>query len=355
MILAGKKKYFFIALRFLFCLFLVNCKSSSELKKITIEGPTMGTKYRIVVKTDKNIKSETISNKAEEILKAVNNQMSTYIPHSEISKFNISNQDDFSMEISEEFFSVLEKSFFYNEKSYGKFDITVNSLYELWRFKNKTSEFYNKEPSVIEIDSTLDFIGMDKIELDPKRKMISKTDGEVSIDLSAIAKGYAVDKISDYLKSQGYDNFLVDIGGEIKVGSAYGEFWEIGIQYPDRRRIGEAVKMVRLSNNSLATSGNYANFINYLDSNKDRTHIIDPETGYPLEIKEGIIASASVIANDCVDADALATILMLLDKKRGLELIESLENVEAYVTYFKDDKLYFDQSSGFEKYTVTGN
>ena len=111
--------------------------------------------------------------------------------------------------------------------------------------------------------------------------------------------------------------------------------------------------MVRLSNNSIATSGNYANFIEYLNSGIKRTHIINPKTGYPLEIKDGMIASVSIVATLCVDADALATILMLLSKEEGLKLIDSVKDTEAYIIYFEDNRLYTEQSSGFKKYMIS--
>ena len=150
---------------------------------------------------------------------------------------------------------------------------------------------------------------------------------DLSIDVSSISKGYAVDVISDYIENQGYLNYFIDIGGEIKVSSTIDRYWDIGIQEPSLERLGNAIEMVRLSNNSIATYGNYANFIKYINSDAKRTHIINPKTGYPLEIKDGMIASVSIVAPLCVDADALATTLMLLSKeeglKRGLKYVES--------------------------------
>ena len=158
---------------------------------------------------------------------------------------------------------------------------------------------------------------MDKLRIIPnidsiKYYRLDKDNDAISIDVSAIAKGYAVDLISEHIEKQGYSNYFIDIGGEIRVSSTNGRHWDIGIQEPDPERLGNAIEMVRLSNSSIATSGNYANFIKYINSDAKRTHIINPKTGYPLEINDGMIASVSIIAPLCVDADALATTLMLL-------------------------------------------
>jgi len=349
MILVDRRKslLLIVFIATLFSLLLIN-RNSSDLRQTIIEGPAMGTQYKIVIKSNKDINSDTIKNAVESILININNQMSTYQLDSEISKFNFANDKDrFSgIDISDHFLEVINKSFYYYTISEGVFDITIYPLYELWGFQNKN--LLSDEPSELEVNKSLSLIGMDK--LDVKNKQLSTNYSGLSIDVSAIAKGYTVDVIFDYLKNQDYSDFFIDIGGEIRVSSANSNSWSIGIQEPNIDRLGEVNAKIKLSNNSIATSGNYANFIDYLNSEIARTHIINPKTGYPLEIRDGIISSASIIAPLCVDADALATILMLFDKDEGLKLIESLDNTEAYLIYYKSGKLHTVQSSGFNQY-----
>ena len=345
----GDKRRLSLAVFVLFLLSLLLFDyNSSNLEEVLIEGPAMGTSYKIVVKTNKDIDLDMISSQVKLILDSINSQMSTYHLDSEISYFNLKNSESrlIDFEISEHFFNVIQKSIYYNNISGGMFDITVHPLYKLWGFQNKHS--MNDEPSAIEVENALRFVGVDKIQI--QDNCLSALYKGVSIDVSAIAKGYTVDIISKYLQNQGYFDHLVEIGGEIKVSSSSGNSWNIGIQEPDIGKIGVVNKTITLFNNSIATSGSYSNFIEYLSSGSKRTHILNPKTGYPIEIKDGIISSATVISSSCAEADALATALMLLNKENGLDMIESIDNVEAYIIYLENGKMQVAQSYGFEDY-----
>ena len=306
----------------------------------------MGTQYKIVIKSQQTVNADTILNKVTSILNDVNSQMSTYDSDSEISKFNSSQTENDFFKISDYFSDVLEMSFFYNRISEGFFDITIKPLYELWGFQNR--KISNKEPSSLEISRKLNFIGMDKIEFDLEHRLISKKHKQTSIDLSAIAKGYAVDLIASYLDDENFSDYFVEIGGEIKVKSNITDGWIINIQDPVD--FSKAINSVYLLGGAIATSGNYFNYIEYLGVGSKRTHIINPLTGYPLEVKDGIVSSATVISDDCVDADALATILMLLDINKGITFIESLKDTEAYMVYYDNNKFNSIESSGFSNY-----
>ena len=354
MILAVSKKLRLTLLSFALIISLNSCADKAQIKEHIIQGPTMGTQYKLVIKSNESVDLDMISNGVDSILIDIDSQMSTYNPKSEISRFNDPYYEiDEAMKLSDIFSNVIQKSFYYNKLSDGMFDITVYPLYELWGFQNKGNDSI-AEPSKERIDEILGFVGMDKLSLTrgwlSETHFLNKDSTKISIDVSAIAKGYAVDLISSYIQDKGYLNYFIDIGGEIKVSSTIDRHWDIGIQEPSHERLGNAIEMVRLSNNSIATSGNYANFIKYINSDAKRTHIINPKTGYPLEIKDGMIASVSIVAPLCVDADALATTLMLLSKEEGLKLIESVKDAEAYIIYFEDDRLYTEQSSGFKKY-----
>ena len=192
-----------------------------------MEGPTMGTQYKIIIKSDQDVNPDMVQNQIERILWVINNQMSTYDPKSEISTFNSEfaipdinstfldpeqakkkenlqkEQPNHSSTISEHFSNVIEKSFYYYEVSDGMFDITVHPLYELWGFQGK-SENLKIEPSKKEVDIALDFVGMDKLKYSRGNQLLYKNSNQISIDVNAIAKGYAVDVISDYIEDQGY-------------------------------------------------------------------------------------------------------------------------------------------------------
>lgn len=327
-------------------IFLFSCDDDKGISTSSFYGSTMGTTYTIVIKT-KEKEPKSIKKDIETILLKINKEMSTYDDESYISKFN----QDINMteyELPNHFSSVIERSFYFNDLSNGLFDVTVHPLYELWGFQDKIIN--TSEPSLVQILNTLEYVGMDNLIFDKSRKSLQKRNSKTSLDLSALAKGYAVDVISNYLIESGYKSFLIDIGGEIKVNSLDEIFWEIGIQKPNITEIGLVANVIRLRNNAIATSGSYSNFIEYVNTETKRCHIINPNNGYPIMIKDGLIVSASVIANSCMDADAIATILMLLSTNDALKFVDQLDNVEAYLIYIDNEDFKTVQTTGFSKF-----
>ena len=321
-------------------IFFYSCDKPS-IEEYTINGETMGTTYRIVINSkdsiDINLKSQIDS-----ILLDFNQSMSTYIDDSQISIFNKMNKGEY-LSISDDFYHVLEKSLMYYNASKGLFDITIDPIYKIWGFRGSN---YISEPTQIQIDSVLSFVGMNHIEI--SNSSVSKSHSKARINLGAIAKGYAVDIISNHLISNNHLEHLVEIGGEIKVHTNRDYTWSVGIQNP--KKLYNVIEKINIKNNSIATSGNYFNYREYLDSKSIKTHIINPITGYPLEVIDGRISSATVISKDCIDADAIATILMLLDKDKALDFIENTDQTEAYIIFFEKDSLNFIESSGFNQY-----
>ena len=179
----------------------------------------------------------------------------------------------------------------------------------------------------MQINAILPTIGFENIEL--KDNTVRKLNPNIQIDVNAIAKGYGVDAVFELLKSLGYTNILIEIGGEVRcLGTNHkGELWKIGIDKPllDIIPGTELHTIISLDNNALATSGDYRNYIEY--DGKIYSHTINPITGYPTQYQ---VASASVIAPSCIFADALATALMIKGES-GIDLIDSLENVEAMI------------------------
>ena len=228
-------------------------------------------------------------------------QMSTYIAESEISQFNRMRSTQW-MNISEDFAFVVQSSFEYYKMSGGLYDITVMPLVNLWGFG---PDKFIDTPSTTNIDSVLAFVGQDLIEIESGR--IRKKDSRVQIDLSSIAKGFAVDKI---IESLNYDNIFVEIGGEVRSKSDK-KIWKVGINTPSIDNISNEIEYIApIKNGSIATSGNYRNF--YIDKdNRFYHHEINPLTGYPIMSK---LASISIFTQtSCMEADGLATALYMME------------------------------------------
>lgn len=262
-------------------------------------GTTYSVKYTTGIKNNDDIKEN--KNKIEEILRNVNMQMSTYIPESEISQFNRMRSTQW-MNISEDFAFVVQSSFEYYKMSGGLYDITVMPLVNLWGFG---PDKFIDTPSTTNIDSVLAFVGQDLIEIESGR--IRKKDSRVQIDLSSIAKGFAVDKI---IESLNYDNMFVEIGGEVRSKSDK-KIWKVGINTPSIDNISNEIEYIApIKNGSIATSGNYRNF--YIDKdNRFYHHEINPLTGYPIMSK---LASISIFTQtSCMEADGLATALYMME------------------------------------------
>lgn len=310
-----------------------------------IDGFTMGTTYSIKV-IEKSFNLSKIKSGIDSILYNINMDMSTYIDSSSISKFNNSNINE-KHYISQDFHKVLLSSKYFSELTNGSFDITVSPLVDLWGFSKKKRD---RLPTKNEIAQVLKNIGMHRLIIGEKN-WISKQ-SKVSIDLSAIAKGYAVDKISEYLVNLNMKNYMVEIGGEIRVSgmNINNDKWQVGIQYPSfQKNLNKKTysdidphTIIGISNISIATSGDYRNYFDY--NGRRYSHIISPKTGYPVESK---IISVSVFTEECLNADALATALMVMDIEDGIDLIEKLDGYESF--FILDDNS-IRSSSGFNDF-----
>lgn len=300
MMTSARKLVFLLSFVILSC----NSPSTNNIDEIvSILGRTMGTtysvKYTTGIKSNDDIKEN--KKKIDEILRNVNMQMSTYIPESEISQFNRMRSTQW-MNISEDFAFVVQSSFEYYKMSGGLYDITVMPLVNLWGFG---PDKFIDTPSTTNIDSVLAFVGQDLIEIESGR--IRKKDSRVQIDLSSIAKGFAVDKI---IESLNYDNIFVEIGGEVRSKSDK-KIWKVGINTPSIDNISNEIEYIApIKNGSIATSGNYRNF--YIDKdNRFYHHEINPLTGYPIMSK---LASISIFTQtSCMEADGLATALYMME------------------------------------------
>jgi thiamine biosynthesis lipoprotein len=310
--------------------FLVSCNQNASPQFFLLTGQTMGTSYNVtVVSPPDNVDKYELQINIDKLLIAINQQMSTYIADSEISKFNQSPVNKWQR-ISSDFFTVLELSQHISALTNGRFDITIGPLVDLWGF-GAGSEKDQKIPDSDMLEITRSKVGWKNLVLDKENSSIKKLK-PIRIDLSAIAKGYAVDKVSELLSSTKIDHYLVEIGGEVKVKGFNKEnkLWRLGIEVPSLLQ-KSVQRVVQLSDQAIATSGDYRN---YFEENGVRfSHTIDPVSSTPVKHN---IASVSIIADTAAKADAFATALNVLGEKAALELSDR-ENIAAYFILYDNE------------------
>ena len=279
-------------------------------------GPTMGTSYMVKIFDPPRDLAADWREQIDAELRRVNDQMSTYLESSELSRFNRSDSTDW-FEVSPETVMVVAKSLEIFELSGGAFEITIAPLVNAWSFGPGKRQ--NSPPDDATIASSLENVGSDAISVRTDPPAIRKSNPRLTIDLSAIAKGHGVDRIVGLVNRLGARNVFVEIGGEVRVtGDKAGKSWTVGIQKPDVA--GEVVAVAYpIADQSIATSGDYRNFFEY--EGVRYSHTIDPRTGRPVNHD---LASVSVVAQDCMTADAWATALNVLGTDEGLKLAEKV-------------------------------
>ncbi|GJJ81086.1 thiamine biosynthesis lipoprotein ApbE [Pasteurella canis] len=326
-------------------LLLVACEKSPEM--VTLTGKTMGTTYSVkyVDNGQFQIKSEAMHAGIESVLRDVNNKMSTYIASSELSMFNQYTQIDTPIEISADLATVLAESIRLNKVTDGALDVTIGPIVNLWGFgpeKRTTPESMEEQ-----LEKRRAWVGIEKLVLtqEGEKFFLQKAVPQLYIDLSSIAKGFGVDKVAAYVSSQGADNYLVEIGGEIRAKgkNLEGKDWQIAIEKPSFDGSRAVSQIIGLKNLAMATSGNYRN---YFEENGRRfSHEIDPKTGYPIDHR---LASITVLADSTMTADGLSTGLYVLGEEKALEVAEKY-NLLVYLITKTEKGFEARMSSAFEK------
>jgi thiamine biosynthesis lipoprotein len=292
----------------LLCLLMMACGTSPAPQQLT--GSTMGTTYHVTWLDRGNAPAPVaVSAAMEAILEAVNASMSTYRPDSEISTFNALPVDQWLL-VSADFYQVLEMSRTVSLASAGAYDVTIATLVDLWGFgPNKTSQ----PPSPAAIAAGLSQVGLSRIEVDEQRRALRKR-AAVQLDFSSIAKGYGVDLLAAWLDSQGIVDYLVEIGGEIRVRglSPRGGPWRIAVEKPDPM-VRESTVTLELGDSAVATSGDYRNYFEH--EGVRYSHTIDPRTGWPVRHQ---LVSVTVVHETAALADAWATALTVLGTDAAL-------------------------------------
>ena len=332
-------------LQTLFLIFFILLFAGCGLKKeVEFSGKTMGTTYHIKAVVGLFTNTKNIKDQIDTRLEEINKSMSTFRKESEISRFNAHQTVGEKFKISEDFYNVMIVAMAIYQETGGAWDGTVKPFVDLWGFGKSENNYTIPEKS--RIAAILSNIGFNNIEIFAGH-YLAKKNTAITLDLASIAKGYGVDQIAALIRGNGIDNFLVEIGGEVFAAGLRkdGKNWRIGINRPQKNApVDQVYKVVNLQDKGFATSGDYRN---YFEVNQKRfTHVIDPRNGYPVD--NGVV-SVSIIANTCTFADGLATAVMVLGHKKGLDLVNRLDNTECFiVTQSKDGVLTDHYSKGFQ-------
>jgi len=300
---------------------LISCQDEKD-NETFLAGNAFGTEYHI-----KYFQEENYENQIDSIVNQFNQSLSTYLPTSDISNIN---SGDSTIEIDDSFQEVFKISQRIYNESKGYFDPTVGVLRNAYGFGE------DKPLKVIDsvvLDSLRQMVGFSKIRL-TEANLIRKENKNIYLDFNAIAKGYGIDIIGQFLESKGIENYIVELGGEIRVKGKNilkNKAWLVGIegiqsQLEDR----SYTHTLRLKDEALASSGNYRKFrVDSLSGNK-YVHTINPLTG---KAEQSDITSASVIAETCAEADAYATTIMAMGHEKTQVFLNRVQNIEVYYTY----------------------
>ncbi len=318
----------------------------------------MGTTYHVSYKDTLN---RDFKKDIDALLEAVNMEVSTYIDSSFISKFNRAEKELKYLNLLEKNASSRNKHFRINfekanevyRKSDGFFDPTIMPLVNYWGFGYAEKKAVEKIDSLI-IDSLMHFVGLDKIEkrsLKDGSVFLIKAVSGIQLDFSALAKGYGVDVVGQLLEKNGIENYMVEIGGEVRAKgkNRNNEWWKVGINTPDEKAaINDFQSKVILKNRSLATSGNYRNYYNV--NGNHYAHTINTKTGFP---EKNRLLSVSIFAEDCMTADAYATACMVMGLEKAFDLVSRSKGLDGYFIYSEEDgTMMYMHTKGLENIFV---
>jgi FAD:protein FMN transferase len=325
---------------------LVLASCTQQPGQLQLAGATMGTTWHVtaILPPGSSLEQQYLQQGIETRLEAVNASMSTYRPDSEISRFNTAPVDEW-FEVSSDFYLVLSAAMAISWQSDGAYDVTVGPLVNLWGF-GPTGEA-PKPPTEETITAVLERVGQDKLRVDGEGSRVKKL-SELYLDFSSIAKGFAVDEVARWLSGEGVENFLVEVGGEMRVSglSGRGDAWRVAIEQPESRsvRIAEAI---RLPNAGVATSGDYRN---YFEQDGIRySHTIDPRSGKPVAHE---LVSVTVVHPSTMMADGWATALTVLGEEQAWEVAQA-QGLAVYFILREGDGFNSRYTDAFSLYLET--
>ena len=314
-------------------LIIFSCSKEEHKRNYTLKGSVFGTSYKIVYLSA----SKNYQNSIDSLFFLMNTSLSTYIPISDISRIN---EGDTTVVVDDLFLEVFEKSKKIYRDTDGYFDPTVGNLVNAWGFGPKKEK---KNLTDLEVKDQMQFVGLEKVEI--KNRKVFKESPQIYLDFNSIAKGFGIDVLARFLNSKKVNNYLIEIGGEIRTkGTKMDNVpWAIKLVDPIEKDQFDGYKNINLSNKSMATSGNYRKY-RYSESGQKFVHTINPKTG---KATESNLLSASVIATlDCADVDAYATAFMAMGLKKAIQFLETHKNIDAIL-------LFVDEEGHLKEYNTT--
>lgn len=301
----------------LLVLFLLSGCGQAPPEIAELSGQTMGTSYSIKLSpAPAGSRLDELQRSVEQRLETINRQMSTYRPDSDLMRFNRSADTDWQAQPAA-IVELVDRAAAISVLSDGRYDVTVGPLVNLWGFGNSGER--ESAPAADEVRDTLVRVGHRQLQTRSRPPGLKKNHPRLEVDLSSIAKGWAVDQIVELVQSAGFSDFLVEIGGELRAHGqkAPGVPWRIAIEQPSyEARMVQ--RIIALQDVAMATSGDYRNF--FTDNGQRYSHTIDPKTGQPVHHR---LASVTVLAEECATADAWATALLALGERLGPDLADA--------------------------------
>lgn len=351
----GKKKPRLLTLSVIISTLLFACtdnnsSENSEIEGVVIQGNTQGTTYSIIIAEERSAISK---HQIDSILAVFDTVLSTYMADSWISKLNATDASFAFSDPTGFFKNCYQQSLQAYTESSGAFDPSVFPLVSGWGFFQKMETPLDQN----EVDSIRQFVSFEvnklhSVRFEDDSIFFSKKDPRFKLDFNAIAQGYAVDVLYDFIHSKGHRNFYVEIGGELRVTGHNREKkpWKIGVDKPEAMASSDGTReisgIISITDKAIATSGNYRNF--YEKDGKKYAHSLDPSTGFPVEHN---LLSATVIADNCARADAYATACMVLGTEKAKDFVKQLQPaVEIILIYEENGKFVTYTSKGAEKY-----
>ena len=307
-------------------LMLGACNPTGPVREQVYQGGALGTSYAIKLFSPD---TADLRPRIDSVFRVINHSLSTYLPDSDISRIN---RGEASVRVDEMFREVFEASRQIHQQTEGYFDPTVGVLVDAWGFGPGPA----LEMDSLRVDSLLQYVGFDKVHLGEDGKIARDIPG-MRLDFNAIAKGYAIDRLAVMLDQAGVEDYLVEVGGELRARGrnlSREQAWVVGIDDPQVVE-GRAIrKIIALQDRSMASSGNYRKFrVDSLTGQKF-VHTIDPHTGFT---KNSNILATSVIAATCMEADGYATALMAMDLQASIDLLKGQPDLEGYIIYLDEE------------------
>lgn len=299
---------------------LFACESKPKATNLILTGNVFGTTYKIVCQNTTVNYQKSI----DSLFYLVNRSISTYLPSSDISLIN---KGDTSVVADAILLELLKKSKDIHIKTDGYFDPTVGNLVNAWGFGPKNEK---RNLDTLEVQKQMKLVGFDKIQV-VNQKVIKKDPG-IYLDFNSIGKGFGIDVVARFLDQQQIANYMIEIGGEIRAKGVKKKDkpWRVQLQNPVITDINEAFTIINLSNNSMATSGNYRKF-RIAENGQKYVHTINPKTGFATE--SNLLSVSVIAAIDCADVDAYATAFMAMGVEKTKLFLEKNTKIKAILIY----------------------